>query len=968
MPDEIKTGRLKSLPVLHLKAHLQSAIREHPTTPMTPEARARQRIDDKLQSAGWIVQDMKALNLGAGLGIAVREYPTQTGPADYVLFVNRQTIGVIEAKRDDTGYRISDSETQTERYARARLKYRKTDAALRFLYEATGEIIYFTDAADPAPRARELFQFFRPEHLAGLAAQAETLRSRLQHMPPLPTQNLRECQISAVTGLEHSLATNKPRALIHMATGAGKTFTAITAAYRLLKFGGAKRILFLVDTRNLGKQAHQEFMAYTPPDDGRKFTELYNVQRLSSSRIDPHAQVCISTIQRMYSLLANTELDGSAEDISGEEIAASPQREKLVQYNPNVPVEEFDFIVIDECHRSIYNLWKQVLDYFDAFLIGLTATPDKRTYGFFQQNVVAEYTYEQSVVDGVNVGYDVFEIETEITPKGAKLEAKEWVDHRDRQTRAKRWAQTEDDVDYSGNDLDKSVVNLDQIRSVLQAMKDAVEQRIFPERRETPKTLIFAKTDSHAEDIIRIAREVYGQGNAFCKKVTYRAGTDEHGNPIPGDDADSVLASFRNDYHPRIAVTVDMIATGTDVKPLEVLLFMRDVRSRGYYEQMKGRGVRSLSEEGLKKVSGSAHGAKSRFVLIDAVGVEKSLKTESRPLERKPGISLDALLKTIAVGAHDEDTVQSLGNRLVRLAKQLDDKALATIKQTAGGIGLHDLARTLVQATDPDRITADALDAAYAAGITRSAETLTDAELSTAKQNRIATACAPFDSPQLREAIEGARREREQIIDTLNADTVVRSEFSQQAQANAEAHVRKFEEYLRQHRDEIAALGFFYDQPYARRALTLEMIEALHEKFARPPLMLTTEKLWSAYARVREDKVRGASVRRKLVDVVSLIRFALGLDEELAPFADNVDKKFQEWTFRHNAKRTTAFTPEQMDWLRLMKDHIASSFRIERGDFDYAQLAGKGGLQRAWHVFDGQLDELLSELNEELVA
>ena len=200
------------------------------------------------------------------------------------------------------------------------------------------------------------------------------------------------------------------------------------------------------------------------------------------------------------------------------------------------------------------------------------------------------------------------------------------------------------------------------------------------------------------------------------------------------------------------------------------------------------------------------------------------------------------------------------------------------------------------------------------------------------------------------------------------AKETMEKEAREQAQANAEATVAKFEDYLRQHRDEIAALGFFYDQPYRRRTLTLEMIEELHDALQRPPLMLTSEKLWSAYARVREDKVRGASQRRQLVDVVSLVRFALGLDEELAPFADNVDKKFADWVWRHNSKRTTAFTPEQMDWLRLMKDHIASSFRIERDDFDYAQLADKGGLQKAWAVFDGQLDGLLGELNEELVA
>ncbi len=408
---------------------------------MTPEAKAREKIDSKLGQAGWLVQDLKQLNLGASLGIAVREYPTDTGPADYVLFVNRSAVGVIEAKRDEEGANITAHEAQTERYASATLKWRKDKTPLPFVFESTGQIIRFTDGRDPAPRAREIFHFFRPETLAEWLAQSGTLRRRLKdNMPALPGRDLRDCQVSAVSGLETSLALNHPRALVHMATGTGKTFTAITSVYRLLKFGQAKRILFLVDTRNLDKQAHQEFMAYTPPDDGRKFTELYNVQRLSSSAIDPHAQVVISTIQRMYSVLSGEPIDESAEDISLNEVQQNGKQARLVCYNPAVPVEAFDFIVIDECHRSIYNLWKQVLDYFDASLIGLTATPDKRTFGFFNENIVAQYSYEQSVGDGVNVGYDVFLIETDITQKGAELKAREWVDHRDRQTRKKALA------------------------------------------------------------------------------------------------------------------------------------------------------------------------------------------------------------------------------------------------------------------------------------------------------------------------------------------------------------------------------------------------------------------------------------------------------------------------------------------------------------------------------------------------
>ncbi|MBS0552939.1 MAG: DEAD/DEAH box helicase family protein, partial [Proteobacteria bacterium] len=655
---------------------------------MTPEAHARSRIDARLQQAGWAVQDMKELDLGAAQGVAVREYPTDSGPADYLLFIDRHPVGVIEAKRDEAGEHITAVESQTARYAVANLKWRTGDSPLPFLLEATGELIRFTDNRDPAPRSRELFHFFQPGQLKAWLDQPDTLRARLHsHLPALPTENLRDCQISAVTGLEQSLAHNHPRALIHMATGAGKTFTAITAAYRLLKFGGARRILFLVDTRNLGKQAHQEFIAYQPPDDGRTFTELYNVQRLAGPSIDPAARVCISTIQRMYSILSGEPIDDSAEDVSLNELQQSAAQQKLVRYNPAIPVETFDFIVIDECHRSIYNLWKQVLDYFDAFLIGLTATPDKRTYGFFNQNIVAEYTYEQSVTDGVNVGYDVYLIETELTRKGATIAAQEWVDHRDRQTRKRRWAQTEEDTAYTGSELDRSVVNPDQIRSVIRAMKTAVETEIFPERRETPKTLIFAKTDSHADDIIQIVREVYGQGNAFCRKVTYSE-----------KDADGVLQNFRNEYHPRIAVTVDMIATGTDVKPLEVLLFMRDVRSRGYYEQMKGRGVRSLDGDSLRRVSASAPGAKSRFVLIDAVGVEKSLKTDSRPLERKPGVPLASLLQGVAVGSRDDDTVLSLGNRLVRLARQLDARKIARLAELAGGQSVGQLGKALVEA------------------------------------------------------------------------------------------------------------------------------------------------------------------------------------------------------------------------------------------------------------------------------
>ena len=927
-----------------------------------PEDQARAEIDQRLARAGWAVQDMAQFDPAASRGVAVREFPTDTGPADYVLLVDREPIGVIEAKRDEEGQRITAHETQTERYANATLKWRQSGKPLRFLFEATGQIIRFTDGLDPLPRSRELFHFFQPRQLAEWLTVPTTFRGRLaSEMPALPEAGLRECQVSAVMGLERSLAENRPRSLVHMATGAGKTFTAITAVYRLLKFGGARRVLFLVDTRNLGRQAHQEFMAYQPPDDARKFTELYGVQRLAGPTIDPHAQVVISTIQRLYSLLSGEPIDESAEDTSLNEVQQREAQAKFVRYSAAVPVEIFDVIVIDECHRSIYNLWKQVLDYFDAFLVGLTATPDKRTFGFFNENIVAEYGYEQSVADGVNVGYDVYEIVTEITTKGEVVRARSWVDHRDRQTRKKRWSQTEDDEAYTGKELDRSVVNTSQIRKVIEAMKLAVETEIFPQRKEAPKTLIFAKTDSHADDIVQTVREVYAQGNAFCRKVTYGE-----------KDAEGVLTAFRNDFHPRIAVTVDMIATGTDVKPLEVLLFMRDVRSRGYYEQMKGRGVRSLDADALRRVSGSAEGAKSRFVLIDAVGVEKSCKTDSRPLEKKPTVPLKDLLLGVALGHRDDDTVTSLANRLLRLGKTLDADAQARLAQLTGGVPVQQFGRELLNALDADAVVRDALANAARRGITRNEDTLTPEELAEARAARVAAACAPFDQPELRDAIESARRDAEQIIDHINLDTVTFSGWSQQAAEKAQGDIRRFVEYIATHKDEIEALSFFYAQPWQRRALTFEMIEDLHQRLARPPLMLTTERLWAAYARVQGSQVQGAvhgaDARRQLTDLVQLVRFAIGLDAELRPFQDAVDRRFQAWIFRHNAQRATAFTPEQTEWLRLMKDHIAASCSVAREDFDFAEFANRGGLQRAWGLFGEELDAVMLEMNEELVA
>ena len=355
-----------------------------PSANQTPEQAARDSIDRMLSQAGWVVQDNKNIDFSAGSGIAVREYQTDVGPADYVLFIDKQPLGVVEAKPEHWGQKITTVEEQSAGYAAAKLKWLNNKERLPFVYESTGVLTRFTDTRDPKPRSREVFSFPRPETMRDWLIQPASLRARFLGLPDLDPTGLRACQITAIEKLEGSFKEDRPRALIQMATGSGKTYTAITSIYRLLKHTDAKRILFLVDTRNLGEQAEQEFMAYVPSDDNRKFTELYNVQRLNSSFVAKDSQVCISTIQRMYSLLKGQEMDDAAEEINPAELV-QPREPMPVVYNPKIPPEFFDFIVIDECHRSIYNLWRQVLEYFDAYLIGLTATPDNRTYGFFRK-------------------------------------------------------------------------------------------------------------------------------------------------------------------------------------------------------------------------------------------------------------------------------------------------------------------------------------------------------------------------------------------------------------------------------------------------------------------------------------------------------------------------------------------------------------------------------------------------------
>ncbi len=860
---------------------------------MTPEQRARVKIDALLVAAGWQVQDRKDLDLSAGVGVAVREYPLPAGPCDYLLFVDRKAAGVIEAKPE--GVTLTGVAEQADTYMEALPAGLASWAPELLLdYESTGTETLFRDLRDPNARSRHVFAFHRPETLKDSLEANATLRARLREMPQLETAGLRACQVEAITGLESSLARNDPRALIQMATGAGKTFTAASAVYRLLEHAKAKRVLFLVDRNNLGRQTLKEFQGYRPPGTGQLFPDLFPVQHLQSSRIDKSAGVVISTIQRVYAALRGEELEAEADEMSAYD-AIGPQRTVEVAYNPDIPIETFDVVIVDECHRSIYGVWRQVLDYFDAFIIGLTATPSMHTLGFFNQNLVAEYPYERSVADGVNVDYEIYRIRTEIGEQGGTIPQGFYVPMRDRRTRRTRYEQLTEDRAFQPQELDRSITARNQIRTVIQAYRDALPTQLFPGRSTVPKTLIFAKDDNHAEEIVNIVREVFGQGNDFAKKITYRT----------TGDPEELIKAFRKDFNPRIAVTVDMIATGTDVKAIEVVMFLRDVRSELYYEQMKGRGVRSIDPNELREATPDAP-VKDKFILIDAVGVTETAKTASQPLERKRTVSFERLLEQVASGARDDDTLSSLAGRLAALSGRLPSVDRARIRERSGGRDLEDIARSLLDAIDPDVIEQIGGDAVREAR---------------EKAARV------FDSAPLRKLLIDLKAQSEVLVNEITPDAVISSGFDQR---QAEETTGKFKRFMDENKDELLALQILYSRPYGARGLTHQAVRDLADALARPPWNLTPPTIWSAYKRLYSDRVRDASPNRLLSDIAARVRFALDPETRmLEPFAASVEQRFNLWLGREkNAGRD--YAGEQLTWLQLIKSFVAANAVIER--------------------------------------
>lgn len=862
---------------------------------LKPEERARQWIDRKLEDAGWQVINRNEYVPGMH-AVALREAPMRGGlEADYLLLLRGKAVGVVEAKRHEIPLDNASLIHQAENYAKRVQKWCPAwEIPLKFVFLSNGKEIALKDFHELEPKYKLISKFLRPWDFA-----QKLKLNEFDGLPFLSPKGLRQCQFEALSSLERSFKSGKRRALMVLATGAGKTFTACMLAYRMLAYTPMKRVLFLVDRNNLGVAAKTELQTFKLTESGKPLSEIFGVEHLSNQLLSSRTNIVISTIQRLFSKLSGNDNNLSEID---EDTGSSSDDDKPVELpiNPSLPPDYFDLIIIDECHRSIYSKWKAVLNYFlTARLVGMTATPIPETLSFFENNQVANYTYEKSVLDGVNVPYRIYRIKTKVTEEGGEIEAgtQMTVTKRGDKNKYKQTALINRSFDKS--QLNRSILVRDQIRKVLQEYKDAVYTKLYPDREANfdylPKTLIFALTEEHAQSIVDVAKEVFGHtDDKFVQKITYSV-----------ENSNELIRRFRNDVDFRIAVTVTLVATGTDVRPLEVLIFFNDVRSETLYAQMKGRGCRTISDSQLRSVTPNAN-SKELFFIIDAVGVTESekvvpsLDTE----EKKLNPSLAILFERLSFGYIPDDYLYLLASKLSTISRKADPEDLdeySKISETTPAQWAQRIMDVIEAQTLPPFVSVDS-DNRERMDVVR--ELLTN----TAAKNKL---------------IEIARGYLKELPEVK--DEVITAEFSKEA---ALSSTQAFEQYVNVHRDEIEALSLIYNQQTG--ALTRTMIDELASHLKISIDNFSVERLWNDYAILAPDKVKPLSSDHKAVThLIQLVRYAYRMINSLYSLTSLAAQRFELWC----GQAQRPMTPEQKELFRKIADYIA-----QNGSCDFRRL------------------------------
>lgn len=854
---------------------------------MLPEERARVKIDQMFKDAGWKVVDrdfytptLTAAAIREGLLKGNRE-------ADYFLFINGMAVGVLEAKRKEVDVTSDIVCDQAEMYARGVPDcYKAYSRPLPIIYQSNGEETFFRDFRDEDGDLIELNRIHTPKEIVKMLG----IQDPFAGLPTLEEKGLRQCQYDAVTELENSFRTGQNKALIVLATGAGKTFTACLAAYRLLSYTPMKRILFLVDRNNLGKQAEGEFGMFRLTENGDPFNTIFTVNRLKSANVPSESNVVISTIQRLFRLLTGQEITDDDDD------EATDVGEIQLPGNVTLPPDFFDIIIIDECHRSIYGNWKAVLDYFhSARMIGLTATPVPETKAYFNNNIVVNYTLDRSILDGINVDSRIYRIKTEATENGGAILKGDRLRRETRYTGQVETVRNEETKNYTKEELNRSIVNPAQIKLVLETFRDAVYTEMFtdPQREANmdylPKTLIFALNENHATNIVRIAKEVFGRtDNKFVQKITYSAG-----------DSNELIRQFRNDKEFRIAVTCTLVATGTDVKPLEVLIFMRDVASEPLYIQMKGRGVRTIGDEQLRNVTPNAF-SKDCFFLVDAVGVTEHDKETPTPGEggSEPTITLKRLLELLTHGNVNDDYLRLIAAKLARINNKSTEAQREEFRAKAYS-GMHEISAAIFEA--------------FERGALPPYESIADANL-----ERKALVAPLTHHPEARQYLLILAAG---FVETLmpGEDQLISKGFSQE---EARELTSAFERYCDAHQDEIEALRMIYNND--GEPLTYYVLKDLENKLKLANNKFRPSRIWNSYSVVNPQSVKKHTTKEEkeaLTNIIQLVRFANHQIERLESLYPLAQQRFNLWY----GQMQRSVTESQIAIIRQIVDYIASN-------------------------------------------
>lgn len=865
--------------------------------PMTPEEKARVKIDKMFEASGWTVVDRKFYNPEIS-AVAIREGLLKGNKeADYFLFIRGKAVGVLEAKREEVDVSSEEVCEQAVNYTKIVPNIYKTIAKpLPLVYTSNGKELYFTD------QRRENYNFSRVNHIHTPKEVVKLLGidDEFAALPVLKKDKLRACQYEAITNLEKSFDEGERKALIVLATGAGKTFTACAALYRLLTYTPMRRVLFLVDRNNLGKQAEGEFAKFKLTENGAPFNAIYGVERLKSPRIPKDANVVISTIHRLFSLLSGEEI----RDIDEADDDTEIDHQVVLPPNPKLPQDYFDLIIVDECHRSIYGNWGAVLSYFNtARIVGLTATPIPETIAFFNNNVVVDYTLGQSIADGVNVTARTFRIKTKVSEEGGAIMEGDPLQKEVRYNGTVEDVNSKHQRNYTPEELNRSVINPAQIKLILESYRDNVYTNMYPDREPNmdylPKTLIFALNEAHANNIVKIAKEVFGRtDDTFVQKITYSV-----------DDSEAVIQKFRVDIDFRIAVTCTLVATGTDVKPLEVLVFMRDVRSEPLYVQMKGRGVRTISDDALRNVTPNAI-SKDDFILIDAVGVTEHDMIVPPLRPTPPYLSLAKLLELLTHGNYEDEYLYRLAGILSRMGNSVrveeeDKEAFACL----AGISMLDMASAIFQAFE------NGLPPYLGINDSNAERKALFAPLAT----------HPDAREKLLEIAAG-------YVTTLQPgeDTLISAEFSTE---EAVSTTSAFEEYCLTHKDDLEALRILYNNEGV--ALSYEMLKSLEEQLREANAKFFPARLWDYYAMARPDKVRRNSTREEkeaITNIIQLVRFAYNQIDQLECIVPQANSLFNLW----HGRKQQRVSDSQVEVMKQLVNYIATNgFATVRDIRDY---------------------------------